>query len=217
MQDVTSTRPISLGWWPHLACSVWGTPPFICVRMTLEKENSKNSFDLMHPWKSLREEPGVPDPTLRGVQALLYHWAEATCYFQTRTSVYLKSVSWTPSSAFITFGPGSGITNLINLPLFIIQRVPHHLLLLRSSGFLPFAWLLGSPSILCLRVPSAGPHRSAPGALHSSRAQAPLHSAPHSRAFPLHSFIRHCAEGTSISIRAFLPRYRTCFKWSKEI
>lgn len=139
------------------------------------------------------------------------------CYLQTRTSVYLKSVSQAPSSAFITFGPGSGITDLVNLALFIIQRVPPSLAVAQELRGPP----LCLPPWVSLRPLPTGalswPLPLVPGALHSSHAQAPLHSAPHSWAFPLHSFIRHRAEGTSISIRAFLPRYRTCFKWSKEI
>ena len=219
-QETTSTRANTSGWWHHHTWhGVWKTPLGVSMRMRVEKENSKNSSDLMDPWKGLRHA-GVPDPTVRGIRALPYHWAAATCYLQTRASVHLESVSQAPSSAFITLGPGSGITHPINLPLFISKRVSLkktatccHPGAQRSSALpgslgvhpLPadaLSWSLP----LSPRSPPFKPCTSSPA-----------RSAPQSQAFPLCSFIRHIAEGTSISTRAFLPRHRTCFKWSKEI
>lgn len=93
----------------------------------------------------------------------------------------------------------------------ILSKEHYHSLLPRNSGVLPSAF----------QCPEAGPHHSTPRTLHPGPAHTPLCShlppAPQTQAFPLRSFIRHSAKGTSISIRDFLPRNRTRFKWSKEI
>lgn len=100
-----------------------------------------------------------------------------------------------------------------------LPKEDDHLLLPRSTGVLP---LLAPPgTVLCLPMPTASPCHPPLGTLCSGSAYAPLLScfppAPQSQAFPLHSFNRHSAKGTFISIRDVLPRDRTWFKWSKEI
>lgn len=87
----------------------------------------------------------------------------------------------------------------------------YHLLLPRNSGVLLSAF----------ECPAAGPPHSLPGTPCPGPAHTPRCShlllAAQTQAFPLCSFMRHSAKGTSISIRDVLPRNRTCFKWSKEI
>lgn len=102
---------------------------------------------------------GSREPQTALLGALIFLTDKLNCLLfllQPRASMHLESESWAASSVFTTLGPGSGITHLINLPLFIIRGVSLkkttsccHPRGLRGPFLRPAPWV----SVTCFQCP----------------------------------------------------------------